>query len=287
MSAQTEVMFDYISDVHVSSHVLWVPNQQKWESRTRAWAKELLETKNPESDLLILAGDYSEWNAQTFWLFDELSQGYEQVLYVTGNHDMYLLSKEQMKKYGKNSLNRLRELKERLSVIPNVYCLDGNIFEYRGKRIAGHSLWYQPVTQEDWRFYNGKSNDSKYIVMPLQLDEDTWESLPIPTYLYQQAMQQYASWKDEALDLIVSHVPPMHPDIVTNSYSRNACYDAAIHEFYAPNWVCGHQHLRATFEYKKTTFYMNAIGYKENRKQGHDTKNDNFNLLTFQTATLI
>lgn len=264
MNAQESIIFDYASDLHINHYVKWIPNQQKWEARTRAFVEDVVKrSKHPLSTVLILAGDFSEWNCQSFWLIDEFSKHYEHVFYVTGNHDMYLLSKEQRKKYKNDSLNRLIELKSLTDSIGNVTCLNGRLVEYEGKRIAGHSLWYEPITEMDWDFYRTISKDSEYIVTSTPFDEETWKLVEVPLHLYQQAMNWYASLADVEIDLMVTHVPPKHPAIENNPHKKNACYDANIEKLIAKKWVCGHQHFQDVFEMEGVSFYVNSFGYPD------------------------
>lgn len=60
--------------------MLWTNNQTKWESRTRELTRKLIENGNGE--VLILPGDFSEWNQQSLWILDEAARHYR--IYDTG-----------------------------------------------------------------------------------------------------------------------------------------------------------------------------------------------------------
>lgn len=68
-------------------------NQIKWEKRTREIVNRLISNGNGE--VLVIAGDFTEWNQQTLWVLDEAAKQYEKVYFTYGNHDLYLLSKSQ------------------------------------------------------------------------------------------------------------------------------------------------------------------------------------------------
>lgn len=84
-------------------------------------------------------------------------------------------------------------------------------------------------------------------------------------YLYKEAMEWYESLKKEKIDLMISHIPPLHPPIST--YERNACYDCPVPFLVAPQWICGHQHIQGEFEKAGTRFWMNAIGYPDEKNE--------------------
>lgn len=240
---------DYASDPHANHHVPFNHNQLKWELNTKKWTEALLENGN--GDVLLLGGDFSEWNQQSLWFLEEAAKHYRYVLFVTGNHDRYLLSKKQREKYGMSSV-RIQELMDKAAGIPHIIPMQRNLVTIDGVRIAGDGLWYRPVTPEDFSFYIGSSNDSNYV----------WEGLPIketPEFLYQEAMKWYDTLESEHVDVMLSHVPPIHPS--NSPYPRNALYDCPVTFLAAPHWVCGHMHIQDDFEVAGTTFHMNALGY--------------------------
>lgn len=249
---------DYISDLHINHHVFFKPDQVKWEKNTREWTKELLKTKAGE--ILLVAGDFSEWNKQALWFLEEASLVYNQVYFVTGNHDYYLLSKRQKEKY-KDSKGRQRELLEEAAKIPGVTPLCRQVVDYKGIKIAGDSLWYLPESEKDWMFFTEMSNDSRYISI---LEAQTFYNVSKReevAYLHQEAMDWYQSLEGTGIDIMMSHIPPLHPPI--SPHAPNGCYHVTVPFLSAKHWVCGHQHVQGVFEKAGTTFYMNTMGYPD------------------------
>lgn len=249
---------DYISDLHINHYVKFIENQHKWEKQTRKWMAELL--IQATGDVLVLAGDFSEWNVQSLWVLKEAANHYKQVFFVTGNHDRYLISKKQIKKY-ETSKNRINDFIDKSIGINNVTPLQRKVVTYNGYTIAGDGLWYQLTRPEDYAFFHRLSNDSKFIF-------DKGSSAGIAEQLYRESLEWYETLDSVPVDLMVSHVPPMHPPF--SPYERNACYDCPVPFLVAPKWVCGHQHLCGTFEKMGTTFYMNAYGYPTERNALHE-----------------
>ena len=240
---------DYVSDVHISHYVPFSYSQEKWEKRTKQWTKELL--KDKKGEVLIVAGDMSEWNQQSTWFFEECSVHYERVYFTVGNHDYYLMSRNQLNKYG-NSKNRVNELIENLSHLDNIIPLNGNVDTYKGVVFAGHSLWYKLETEFERYWYKENSNDSRKIFY----QEGYKESHEL---LYEESMEFYNSLDGIDIDVFVSHIPPMDPPF--SQYPYNACYAAPVPFLVGKHWVCGHQHVQGTFKFDETTFYMNPLGY--------------------------
>lgn len=241
---------DYASDLHFNHWMTWTENQLKWEKRTKELTQRL--SKNGNSEVLVLAGDFSEWNNQTIWILEEAARNYEKVFYTFGNHDLYLISKSQKKKYI-DSLGRLEELINEASKIPNVVPLIKNTHEYKGKLFAGDAMWYLPKSQEDWAFFNNVSNDSSCIRINGYWRED------IPRKLYKDSMDWYDTIENLEVDVFVSHVPPIHPTI--SQYEPNGCYMTTVPFINAEHWICGHTHDQGEFEKVGVKFHMNAIGY--------------------------
>lgn len=244
------VKIDYVSDLHFNHWMVWTENQQKWEVRTRQLAQRLIQ--NGHGEVLVLAGDFSEWNNQTLWILDEVSKYYQRVYFTFGNHDLYILTKGQKKKY-KDSLGRLQELIEIATKIPNVIPLIKRTDEYKGKLFAGDAMWYLPKTQEDWQFYRNVSNDSNYIsINGYTLDD-------IPRRLRKESMDWYDTLEEQSVDVFVSHIPPIHP--LTSKFPFNGCYQTDVPFIPSNHWICGHNHLKVEFEKAGIIFYMNCIGY--------------------------
>lgn len=244
------MIVDYASDLHFNHWMRWIPNQLKWENRTRALTRRLLEDGHGE--VLVLAGDFGEWNCQAYWIIHEASKLYERVYYTYGNHDLYLLTKRQRRRYN-DSMGRLNDLVELTSTIPNVVPLIKTVDIFKGKTFAGDVMWYLPKTEEDWSFFKGSSNDSEMIHLNGYTQEDMMRKM------WKDSMDWYDALENEDIDVFVSHVPPVH-----NPYSifePNYCYMVDVPFLCAPHWICGHDHMQKDFFKAGTHFHMNAIGY--------------------------
>lgn len=243
---------DFVSDLHFNHWMQWMNNQLKWEKRTRKLTERLIANGNGE--VLVIAGDFGEWNCQALWILDEVSKHYERVYFTYGNHDLYLLTKGQKKKY-KDSINRLNELVEKASKIDNVIPLIKTVDIYKGKTFAGDMMCYLPKSFEDWEFFKEVSNDSDLIHIKGYTVEEGIEKL------WRESQEWYTSIEDTKIDVFVSHVPP-----ISNPYSPfkpNTCYMVDVPYINADNWVFGHDHFQRQFEKAGVKFHTNAIGYPQ------------------------
>lgn len=256
---------DCVSDMHINHHVPFNPNQLKWEAATKQWTRQLLRTKI--GTVLVVAGDFSEWNRQAVWFLEVCADQYDQVYYTIGNHDYYLLSKRQRRKYT-HAQGRVAALFAAVDArgLPNVKALHGAAHTYQGVTFAGHGLWYDLQTDQEKQWYQTHSNDSRYIHLPPSTQ-------PTHAVLYHQAMEWYASLADTQVDVFVSHVPPVHPPL--SPYPYNACYVCPVPFLVGTHWVAGHQHVQGTFEKAGVQIHMQALGYPE---EGHPLRVQSFDV---------
>lgn len=84
---------DYVSDLHLDFYIEPEGNQQNYTAKTRGFLQQLLPVMPAE--VLVIAGDLSHFNQQSYETLQFFSEHYKQVFFVFGNHDYYLISKKQ------------------------------------------------------------------------------------------------------------------------------------------------------------------------------------------------
>ena len=241
------MIIKHISDLHINHYINHTSNLIKGERLTKEWCEKIL----GYGDILLLGGDYSEWNQQTVWMLEVAAERYKYVLFVTGNHDRWLITDSQRKKYG-TSTNRVNELYDLASSIKGVTPMVRKIVTINGLTIAGDGLWYNIKRPEDVDKYRYQSNDSRFI-------HEGVKTIETPNFLYEQSYDWYRTLEGKEIDMFLSHVPPIHPSI--SPYSYDACFTCPVEFLAAPVWVCGHSHLREDWVQHDTQFYMNTVGY--------------------------
>ncbi len=236
---------DYISDLHLDFYVRHNGNEIKYKRNT----VEFLETLLPDElgEVLVIAGDISHYNRQSYIALEYFSQVYERVFFVTGNHDYYLISSEQSKKYKNKSIEREFELDRMIESFSNVTRLfDYDVTEYEGVKFAGSTNWYPLTEFKDVNFFNSISNDSNLIKHMSISQCNYFESL-----CYDDL---------DEVDVIVTHVPPIIIDS-HHKHGSTSCYLNELKELNAKHYVFGHCHEQNIYEKVDSKFYINALGY--------------------------
>lgn len=243
----------YISDLHLDFWIPFIPSQDKWESRTKDFIRKLIETDKGEREVLCLGGDYSHFNNQTKWMLQEFSKVYERVFLIFGNHDFYLISKNQENKYKNHSFNRIKEIDDfAIWSLHNVVPLiEGRVIEYKGIRFGGDTMWYPLKTTEQKVFFNNISNDSK-LIKGFNIELEHLNSISnYETMMYDRG----------GIDIMLSHVPLCY--IKSHShYNSTSCYYTPVPEI--PKYVIqAHSHEREIYTKDESLLYMNCMGYPE------------------------
>lgn len=235
----------YISDLHLDFYVQpWAA----WERKLDIFLQSLL--PDEPADVLVVAGDLSHYDAQSAFALTFFSKHFKQVFYVMGNHDYYFVSANQAMQYGRKSVNREIALYEKTRHLPNVRWLERyELIEFGGLYFAGATNWYGLKTAEEQLFFEERSNDSKLIRL-----FNIKERHAVEIAAYEQL---------EKADVIVTHVPPIH--VKSHLAERSpACY---LNELVAKaaHYICGHCHEQHVYSQQGATYYMNALGYPDEK----------------------
>lgn len=236
----------YISDLHLD---FYVRLDNEWEKKTWAFLTTLLPEEKGE--VLVIAGDISHYNSQSYFTLKFFSTIFEQIIFVLGNHDYYLVSGEQQKKYHRKSMEREAELYNMISQLPNVKLLTHfESFQYKDVSFAGATNWYALADFKEQQFFQQKSNDS---VLIKGLDIQALHRLEMCAY---QNLQE--------VDVLITHVPP----ITIGShryYNSTACYLNELPDINARVCIFGHCHEQAVYEKAGIRFCINALGYPDEK----------------------
>lgn len=247
----------YINDVHLDFHCQFIKNQIKYERNVREFAKNLVLNSRDIGEVLIIAGDLGHSNSASYWFVDEIRQYFGKVFLTYGNHDLYLISKNQSNKYRNNSMNRVNDLYDKLKDMPKIHFLGYNfdgIGEYKEFKIGGDIMMSTPKSEEEKSFYNLMMNDSKYI----RLGEAGYENTINPN---REGLDYYNSLRDK-IDIFVSHYPIITTDshLYHNKESLGS-YRTDVEELYFKYNFFGHVHEISEYDILGSNFYTHAIGY--------------------------
>ena len=134
----------YCSDTYIDFYVA-VSNPQK----LKKLIDKMLKPKEAPADAVVIAGGIGHYVSQNIAFLQELKEHYRDVVVVTGNPDLYLVSTEQGRKYQWNSFEKLNSFKK-LCVSSGIHCLDGASIEIQGVTIGGLPMWYYVSNPNEW-----------------------------------------------------------------------------------------------------------------------------------------
>ena len=275
---------DYISDLHID---FWVKEKNPGQKMDAQLLKYIDMIKlNPGNDVLIIAGDLGHYFAQdsSFLLMCKLL--YKYVLLVPGNHDRYLVSNAQQKKYMYSSKNRILEMK-RFCAENNIIYLDGQVVVLDGYRFAGTGMSWDKSFYESKKgqssdtvvgeHFKNTMNDAKLIFegsdnyyVHTAYGGKFLQSSFNPSELFQKEKEKLEQIRDyDNVDVMVTHYTPTNPyvyspseyseDLSSTFYMFNGEKD--IERISPKYWVFGHMHNHYDFNHKGTNFLCNPLGY--------------------------
>ena len=220
------------------------------------------------ADVLVIAGDIGHNNIQNIKILKILKQYYKNIICVLGNHDYYLLGKEN-KSLFKDSFERVNNMRELINCEDSMYCLNGDIIEIDGIKFGGCDSWYndgyfarQYPTQSFTRkstnvMWHNIMNDAEFIVGVENFD-DIFE---IERLKIEKVFKE--------CDVMITHINPSAKNEHINiNYQNNPtnvffCFEG---EKYLKNgnmkyWIFGHTHEELEYLEHDVHCVCNPLGY--------------------------
>jgi predicted phosphodiesterase len=279
---------DYLSDIHID---FWV-NPQAPEFVQSKKIEEFITPFIPTnpSNILIIPGDIGHSNDQNILLFEILKKTYKYILYVEGNHDLYLILPGQKQQYQNDSFLRLREMIDLSSKIEGVYYLSG-FMEIEGVKIGGFPMWYDnsyglevcarsPIfINQLWKQWMA---DSRFIFT----HDSKYPHMDWLTYAASQKQILEASYKD--CRVIFSHVSPdwshLKPQYQGDPTSTFFHFDGReiLKNCKGKTWVHGHTHLLYDEYTEGCHILCNPLGYPSELGQFGERDIESFKIRTFE-----
>ena len=219
-------------------------------------------------DVLVIAGDLGHNNHQNIKILKILKEFYKNIVCVLGNHDYYLMGKEN-KSLFKNSLERVSNMRELINKEDNIYCLNGDIIEINGVKFGGCDGWYNDgflrVNYPKADFPRKSNNamwqnctpDSKFVVGIENFDDIFEIEKPKIEKVYKEC------------DVMITHINPsakkeyLNAKYQNNQSSTFFCFDG---EDYLKNgsmkyWIFGHNHDVIEYKEHNVKCICNPLGY--------------------------
>ncbi|WP_345773251.1 serine/threonine protein phosphatase [Mammaliicoccus sp. E-M22] len=197
----------------------------------------------------------SHLNFVSKWVLEVFNDQFEKTFVVIGNHDYYLISNSQKRKYKNSSIYRAEEMAEIIEDLSNVIFFHSvygtGALKYNGKVFAEITMKSLPKTEEEKSFYQIIMNDSKYITST----PEVYNTFDLTSYNY---------LSDLNIDVFISHYP------LIRTYSHNkhlndgslGSYLCEVNEMAAPINLLGNVHEKdQLYEVVGTKHYTNTLGY--------------------------
>lgn len=268
----TKLKFDLVSDIH----------DDIWKSRVMNYTFDWNAVKNPDSDILVIAGDTSNSIYDTFDFATKASDYYEHVIIIDGNHEHYdnfdfMMAKNRTVD---ESMERLKKLSKKNN---KIHYLDGQDYTViDGVAFIGATGWYNwksghtgDVNEVNariiWRKY---SNDSYYPHYGVDQGPDTYSDNQC--FDLKETVKELNNREDIRSIVVVTHVPP-NVEMLTfkdddDEYFWNYLNPSYVNEDLKKIlkedknnkikiWCSGHVHSRMDFVKDNILYVTNARGY--------------------------
>ena len=219
-------------------------------------------------DVLVIAGDIGHNNIQNIKILKLLKQYYKNIICVLGNHDYYLLGKENKSQF-KNSFERVENMRELINSQDGMYCLNGDIIEIDGIKFGGCDGWYNDGyfgRQYPTESFSRKStnvmwrnimNDANFIYCVENFDDIFEIERPKIEKVFKEC------------DVMITHINPSAKNEHINiNYQNNPsnvffCFEG---EKYLKNgnmkyWIFGHTHEELEYIEHNVHCICNPLGY--------------------------
>ena len=270
---------DFCSDLHVDAWhgttQLVDPNKRRWSGEPFASTYLYIDWrqyKNPDSRVLVIAGDIANNMMVTKEVIVAAAEEYEFVVVVEGNHDHY--ENEMTVDEG------MEFLTASLAQYPNVYHLKHDAsLTVDGVAFFGATGWYDFKAYENHgisdftakRTWSQYSNDSRYP----RFGTKTVESLAAEQAINLASQVNIASHDPEVKSIVVAtHMSPRGDimewkagdtiwNALTPSYVNTALSQVLDADFHNKirYWIYGHTHTRQMREINGVVYANNARGY--------------------------
>lgn len=259
------MFIDIISDIHVD---LWLKDHKG--KKLKDFVTKLLPTNI--SDTLIVAGDIGHYNTQNINTLKYLKEHYKDVLFVHGNHDMWLISNQQCSIYDWNSNNRIKELEDCVNGLDGIHYLNGNIININGVNVGG-TCGYADTSFAQKQFKMNHNNIKNHL----------YKNFADSRYIYVgpgkkfDFMEYFNNQKDKLdkivndCDILVTHYIPiyerMRVEYKEDPYSTFFHFNGydLVKKFKNKTWIYGHTHDSYDYVYDDVRFICNPLGYKGER----------------------
>lgn len=239
----------YISDIHLEMTM----NEEYWfNNRIK-----------PVGDILILAGDITKMTKfhQGHEFFDRISEDFEQVFYVPGNHEYYDIY----------DLNLLQKDSLEIDIRKNVKIVNNKSINYKGVNFIFSTLWSFVPRESAPYVVNGvacfshiKDKSNTITAHPGEMTVNKWNQMHTDSKFF--IVNALADIKEGKTVVVTHHVPTKL--CIVDEFKNSSIGSAFSSELYdiiknskIDYWIYGHSHRNVDIEIEGTKLTSNQFGY--------------------------
>lgn len=276
-----KMKIDFTSDTHLDVWVDPKTQDKNLQKNIKNFTHKVLCADG--GDVLILAGDLGHYFHQNIEFLKYVKSIYNDVLLVTGNHDLYLVSNKQEQKYKYNSWNRVQEMKD-FCLLNNIKYLDGNTVKINGIIFGGvgmswdcsfydHLVNRESTTYEILNLFKSSLSDSSLIMQEnynSYIESGMYSSsINIRFNPFEYFRDEFKKLRNiESADVMISHYGPVVPEFMPLKYSIDKIstffFFDGLNELKRINpeiWIFGHTHNKYNFRVQNTELMCSPLGY--------------------------
>ena len=281
------------SDIHIDFWIGINMSQKNQEKRIHQLIEKVLPKE--KSDTLIIAGDIGHYNHQNQLFFKIIKEYYKDVIWVHGNHDLYMVSGSVKNKFNVNSFERLENMIQLANEVDGVHYLNGNAVEIDGVKIGGCGMWYNyDYAEQVWgktryeceEMWDNYLNDANYIRVPShgirgQIDNVVYsaEQLELLKSIYLEC------------NVIVTHVSPDWSHLINRWQIPETTFYLFDGSELLKNldstkmWIFGHTHDKYFYTHESgCTMICNPLDYAP--QNWYNMNLDNKRFITMEVGAL-
>jgi predicted phosphodiesterase len=245
---------------------------------------------NKYADNLILAGDISShWHDSLYKFLDFVSETWNHIFYIPGNHEFYCFDKNNIRDYHKIDDSYRYHIKKRYN---NVYYLNNDVIWFDGVSvyyepvlnatcIIGSTLWSAPdygievEINDFYRIYVKEDQSDNSKLVQISSDDMKLENQISIQYIQDKLVINKEYYNNDAKTIVITHFPPVRggtssPHHVNEEEIIKSYYSNKLDNFIKENpqinwWIFGHTHYANVIDKYETRLLTNAIGYPDDR----------------------
>lgn len=266
---------DVISDIHFNHHIKDV-TLQKAKNFIKNYLMPTDYDPKVKRPVICLAGDIFDKHESCDNIFKAFKMFYEEVVYVYGNHECYVYSKN------------IQSTEEKLDYIRRsaktngIHMLEGDICTIQGVTFGGSSAWYDftygykynETNKSMYQMFLNYMSDSVLVADYFTYPNYWGKRQPVLNFnAFLEKRLQEVKRIPESVDVMLTHVGPCVPKSLVEKYKEPSTGfyffngEEEVIRIQPKIWLYGHTHQTYDEVFYKTRLVCNPFGYPSEKPQ--------------------